>query len=290
MDEQDTTVTHPQDLDSSEPEDEEQYFIRIDRRRLPEELSRLEKQDKEFGNLLHARVGSRAADRYQPQLRQRDLELQELRQQLRWKELESMSGERVEELYEKDKGFAREWTEFVHRNPEAFNERREAMLILERTNSILSRAVAAGLSEEVLDKYKASLQRGEYDRDEDGQPNAHWSDGLQRLREDLAQEITDRRGQSSRLGEDESDEDEEVEEPTQSRQVRSGSARRPASQESSSANPALVRGGPDTTPSSRGSIARRVRYRTQVEAASAYNAGRITSAEYREAQRTLPYQ
>lgn len=291
MDRQEAFVTRadgtmqPQDgvSDNGEYEDEEQSYIRIDKRNLSGELNRVLREDKDFANLYYSHVGSKAAERYNPVVRQQEFELQELRRERRKAELEAMPDAEVERRFATDQQFAREWTEFAHDNPEATASRREQFVIAGKIEQIFNEAAAYGLPQEVVVAYQQRLAQNGYDFDETGRPVTHWSDGLDRLRRDLNYEIVSRMQQPSAEVEEEA---EPSEQPAR-RTLRP--APRQTEQPSAPVNPALLSGGPDNTPSSRVATARRPTYRTQAAAAKLYNEGRITAAEYRAAK-SLPFE
>ena len=259
-------------------EDEEQYFIRLDKRKWAEELSRLEREDPQgFGQAFHSRIGSRAAERHLPKIREMEVELENERRTRRHLELASMSKEEVESQYASDQRFAQEWTEFIHSNPEELEARREFVRAQNRVESLFARARSRGVPEDTLDGLKRDLAGGRFDKDEDGRP-VTWKDGgFDLFQEALTDSIL------STIQQRPSQQDDEEEEAPSAPPARRAQASRPAG------NPVLTQGGPDNTPAS-GGISRRKVYRTQQQVDRDLYEGKITSSQARqELEKGLPY-
>lgn len=257
--------------DTPDSEDEEQYFVRLDRRKYAEELARLEKEDKDFGNVFHARIGSRAAEKWQPQLRQRELELEEARLQARHARLASMPDAEVQQRFNNDPDFRREWTDYLNHNPAELEVRKAQAKVTDELEGIWRRAAQRGLPENKLAEFKDALSKGRYDKDEDGR-DLDISSGLIRLQEELHDAILETVTTRPSADEDDS--------PAPSR--------RTAQIEAPQVNPVLARGGPDNT-SSNGRIGKKPSFKTWKEAAALFSEDKIDAETYERAKATLPY-
>lgn len=161
--------------------DESQFLITIDRRQLQAEIARLEREDREFANHLNTLVGRKAATKWQPEIQMREQEIRNLRTQMRRTEILAMPAEEIEQKFQQDPAFAREYAEVIHSQPQAPDE---LPIIARAFNEAIDTARSYGIPEETLNSYIAKAQRGEYDSN--GQ---HWSVGLNALQRDLNEEV-----------------------------------------------------------------------------------------------------
>lgn len=282
MDTQENTVTQselepqtlpPSGVDGSSDDDEEQYYIRLDTRKLPEELTRIRQEKPDVANTIFTVAGQRTAERYQNEIKLRDLELEEARRERRLANYTRMTDAEINKRYTEDSAFARQYTEDTHADPAEMEARRAFIAFESEVRNLTHKAANRGLPEHKIEEFMTALGAGKYDKDERGQPYQSYGQVLARMNDDLTDELLNTHRNQANSEERES----------------SGSRAEVAPP--SSGNPTLTSGGPSASASNtRGSVGKKPVFRTWKEAAAAFSEDRITAEEYERAKVNLPYE
>jgi hypothetical protein len=176
-------VAEPQALPESETPDESEYFIKLDKRSLQQDIARLEREDREFANTLNTLIGRKAASKWQPEVQIRENTIKDLRMQIRKAEILALPAEEIEQKFAADPAFAREYAEVVHAQPSVPDETPN---IVRALNDSFDWARDNGVPEEVVASYIEKVKSAQYEP-EGGQ---HWSTAVNRLNRDLFAELT----------------------------------------------------------------------------------------------------
>lgn len=180
-------------------EDESQYFITIDRRKLDDELNRILAEDSEFRNIYNRSVGNNAARKYQPQIRERDEQIELYRKLLRREEYSKLTQEEVNDRFKSDPQFARDYSEVVHfqgTEPDPVSQQQAiSARVIDGLRTIVTAGARAGLTQEDIAEIDASLRAGKYDTDETGQnlPPSMWQEMLDNVQADVTERIVRKR-------------------------------------------------------------------------------------------------
>lgn len=167
------------------PTEPEYIHLRADQ--LHAEIARLERDNEDFARLFNTRIGDKAAKKYQPQLEDRDRKIEDLNRELRRRDILSMDEEEIETKFASDPEFAREYAELVHYQPPAQDQSDETT-ILTAVNEAFDWARSQGLDDETIAKVQRKAANEEYDREGES-----WVYSLQRMQQDLSQEIVSRK-------------------------------------------------------------------------------------------------
>ena len=138
-------------------------FIQIRRQDLHKEISRLEREDKDFANAFNTAVGRKAARQYQARLEELEAERESTQKVFRRAELLALPADEVNRRFKSDPAFAKEYSELVHYDPQ------EAAAIIAdiRTradvDNILFLGVENGLPEARVEEYREAVKSGKYD-------------------------------------------------------------------------------------------------------------------------------
>lgn len=177
----------------TESENDDQYFIKIDKRNLNDEvIQKILQESPEFRNHFNRNAGNRARERYFPRIEELQREAENLRRELRARDLASMPQEQVQERFKTDPNFAREYTELIHQQPQAQPQVNPAQ---EALNLIITDALDNGLQPEDLAQFKANLEGGKYEVDEFGTQltASEWRIALRTMKRDIDGMVTARR-------------------------------------------------------------------------------------------------
>jgi hypothetical protein len=164
-DEQAAEVAEPESESEETPEasgpaeetKEEDFLLKLDRRNLYQEFSRLEREDQEAANVLNSLIGRKASRKYDPQIRQLQEELEELRSQKRQLEIRSMKPEEIEEKFRTDPTFAEEYAKAVHDKPVDKQARDMGNQIRFEIDDALDRAENSGMPASRVDEFRQSI-------------------------------------------------------------------------------------------------------------------------------------
>lgn len=150
----------------TEQSDDEQHFIKIDKRNLSDEvINQILQSSPEFRNHFNRNAGNRARERYFPRIEEQERQIENLRRELRARDLAAMPQEQVQERFKSDPNFAREYTELIHQQPQQAPTTNPAQ---EALNFIITGALDNGLQPEDLQTFKSNLENGKYEVDEFG--------------------------------------------------------------------------------------------------------------------------
>ena len=174
-----TVESTPEPTPTPEPADED-YYLKIDKRNLNQEINRLLKEEKEFANLFNTNVGRKAKSQYQSQLESLELERNNLRQELRRHEINAMKDAEIEEKFRTDPIFAKEYASIVHADPKQVEAQLELINIRRAIEDTFNNALDLGLTSEKHQEFLKAVFEGRYDN-----PNGHWTQGITRLQTDL---------------------------------------------------------------------------------------------------------
>jgi len=180
-------------------EDESQYYIRLDKRKLDDELAAIVSQDPEFRNIFNRAVGNNAARKYQPRIRELQGHVETYQKLLRREQLSKLSQEEVSKKFEEDPEFARTYADITHFDapePRIIPERDEiANNVVGGINNIITFGMRAGLTQDDLRELDANIKGGKYDTDSNGNPlpPESWEEMLSRLQDDVTEKVIQRR-------------------------------------------------------------------------------------------------
>jgi hypothetical protein len=243
--------------ESDAPEDDKGY-IRISRVNIHKEIERLQSEDPEFANAFNTQVGRKAASRSTPIIQELEARNRILERQAKTADLRAMDPKEIEQRFNSDPEFAREYTELVHNSEATAQAEMEAAQMSSVLSQIVDEASDMGLSADEIESFVAKAKAGEYDADPSGRKH-HWGSSLVLLQRDMQRAATTKRRPVARsTEEDESEENENLKSP-----------------------------GPDTSSSQSARPARKPRYRNATEAAALFAEGRISTEDYIKAKAEL---
>ena len=200
----------------------------IDRTRLHEEIERLEREDEEFRNALATKAGRIAANKYQPRLTQLELEHRATVNTLRRERLDRMPQGEIWQRVNSDPEFRAMYTEVMDTTPEQLQTEMWAASQRSAVETIFSQGYDAGLTQAQAEEIAAMIASGHYDQDTEGNPIPGESALL------IIQADVFRTAMQSRASAPAS--------------VPPPAPTPPAVSAAPTVNPALARGGPDTSP------------------------------------------
>lgn len=199
---EDTETPPSQEQVEQPPENEEDFYIRLDKRRLAEEIQRLTAEDVAFRSVFNREVGNNAARRHQPRIRELEQHLETYQRLLRREQYGKLSQEEVAEKFQTDPEFAKNYAEVTHFQAEEPRIVPDNEVIVQQVqsgiNQIIRAGVRAGLTRDDLVEIDANIKSGKYDTDADGNnmPPEQWEDMLGLLQDDVTEKIISRRGGS----------------------------------------------------------------------------------------------
>lgn len=168
---------------------EELAPITIDPANLVEEIRRLQRENPDFLKIFNNEVGN-AADRqnrrnFEPKITQLERQLEQERLQRRKLEILQMSEKDIEDKFAKDPVFAKEYAELVHYDPAVQDN--TPQLIATAWDDAVQYAIDNGVSQEFIDQVATKAAQGGYEA-------SHWSQSLQKVERDFANEIIRMKG------------------------------------------------------------------------------------------------
>lgn len=179
-------VPKPESQPIAEPDtlDEDKDYLKLDRKSLAQEITRLEREDPEFANVLNSIVGNKAKRKYQPQIEELNANLESTKRELRRREILAMEDKEIDDKFASDPTFAKEYADIVHRDPDVERARIDLRWQVHEFNEIMASALDYGLSEDKAKEFVQSVGTGKYDRDEDGH-QIPWTKGLMKLQREI---------------------------------------------------------------------------------------------------------
>lgn len=169
--------------DPSAPSEED--FIKLNAKELYPEILRLERENEDFKRVFNTRLGNKAAAQYKPLIQEKEREIEELKKELRRREISSMSEQDIEAKFQSDANFAREYTELVHSQPSTSSPIDETPIIVAAINDALDLARSYGVLETSITEIQNKAAQGGYDIE--GEP---WQMSLSRMNRDIVSKIT----------------------------------------------------------------------------------------------------
>ena len=142
----------------SEPEDEEQHFIKLDRRKWPEELSRLEREDNHFKEVFRSRIGKRAERIYKPQLQEWEYKYNQLNENIQRNQITSVPQAELAQRLLQDPNFAQQYHQLQNPDP----SRDLVVQVDTGIARIISRAIDAGLPDEKAEELVKEVYDNKY--------------------------------------------------------------------------------------------------------------------------------
>ena len=143
-------------------------FIRLDRKQLGKELSRLQRDDPEFANVLNSLVGQKARAKYQPRVDELSRELDAYRYREQASKFTGLSPEDLGSRMQADPAFAREYSAFRQvPQPEVDNE---IVYYRGQVESLMDNALSLGIDPIRVESFRQEIVAGKYDKDSSGQP------------------------------------------------------------------------------------------------------------------------
>lgn len=185
---EETAVETPQ-------EDENQYFVRLDKRNLQQQLLDFVNQDPDARQIYNRSVGNQAAKRYQPRIQELEAERDTYRQLLLREQYSRLTPEEVNTRFKNDPEFARNYAAITHSNIQPPNNQTTLDAVRENlvagVRNIVGVGQRQGLTEQDLAEIAQAMQSGAYDRDETGTdlPPSMWREVLENVQEDVTRRI-----------------------------------------------------------------------------------------------------
>lgn len=168
-DEEEISQPEPSTEEAPSPEeDESKYFIRMDRRKLSQELTRLYQEDPETANVIFSHAGRKTAERYQARMEELEVQRQAAVRELERREILALPDEEIEKRFGSDPAFARKYTEIVHANPQEAAVQLEINQYRRSINDAVFGAIDYGLPEQEAQSIYQAIGAGYFDRDTTG--------------------------------------------------------------------------------------------------------------------------
>lgn len=179
----DPPVDGQEEVKPTEQQDDDGY-IRLNRKELNQEILRLQREDPEFNQLFQSHVGKKAENKYLPKLSAKDREIEQLRKELRIRDVSAMDPKDVETKFQSDPAFAKEYAELVHfqKSPKESPTDNQAE-ITAAWNRAVEDARGRGVSEDFIRQVSEKAVQGGYEVD------GHWSESLDLVKSDFLNEI-----------------------------------------------------------------------------------------------------
>ena len=182
-------------VEETPQEDEEQYFVRLDKRNLQQQLLDFVNQDPDARQIYNRSVGNQAAKRYQPRIQELEAERDTYRQLLLREQYSRLTPEEVNQRFQNDPEFARNYAAITHSNVQPPNTEATLAAVQENLVAGIRNIVGAGqrqgLTEQDLAEIAQAMQSGVYDKDETGTdlPPSMWREVLENVQEDVTRRI-----------------------------------------------------------------------------------------------------
>ena len=176
-------------------EDEDQYFVRLDKRNLQQQLLDFVNQDPDARQIYNRSVGNQAAKRYQPRIAELEAERDTYRQLLLREQYSRLTPDEINHRFQTDPEFARNYANITHANIQPPNTAANITTIQENLVSGIRTIVGVGqrqgLTEQDLAEIAQAMQSGIYDKDETGTdlPPTMWREVLENVQEDVTRRI-----------------------------------------------------------------------------------------------------
>lgn len=178
-------------------EDEEQFFIRLDRRDLQKQLLDFVNQDPDARQIYMRSVGNQAAKRYAPRIKELEEHVAALQQLRKRDEYGRLSQEEINEKFSSDPEFARDYAAIAHSTIQEPVVDTNAITrnLVEGIQNIVTIGQRQGLTEQDLQEMTIKLRSGIYDKDEFGNdlPPSMWREVLENVQEDVTNRIVKNR-------------------------------------------------------------------------------------------------
>lgn len=159
-------------------------FIRLDPDNLGRDISRLRQENQRFREVFNAIAGSATKSRYENQIQQLQLQLQQERLNSMRSMVSTMKPEDIEDRFQKDPNFAQQYTQLIHGN----TDYTQAMLrqqVVGQIQNILGAAMERGLPPEKAAEFEQELKSGKYDREFEGGPEVTPGESLALMQRDI---------------------------------------------------------------------------------------------------------
>lgn len=166
---------------------EEPEYITLDPRKLPEEIRRLQQERSDFKQAFNTEVGNAAQKQtkrqYEPEIKTLRQQLEDERLLRRRAEILNMPEKDIEREFAASPDFAKEYAEVVHYKPkDAVDD--PTPIITAAWEEAEQYARDNGVSEDFINQVAVKAQQGGYLKE-----NEHWSIGLNRIQQDLSNEV-----------------------------------------------------------------------------------------------------
>lgn len=176
------TVAEGEETTPASPEED---FIRLNRKELQSGILQLERENEDFRRLFNTRVGNTAATKYQPIIKQKEQEIEQLRNELFKLEVQQMNEQEVERKFSSDPIWARKYTEAIHQQPpQPSSSNDDEALIIAAVNQTLDFGRSYGLSDSAMTTIQNKASNGAYDIEGES-----WQQSLQRMQGDILDQI-----------------------------------------------------------------------------------------------------
>ena len=142
-------------------------FIRLDRKQLGKELSRLQRDDPEFANVLNSLVGQKARAKYQPRVDELSRELDAYRYREQATKFQGLTAEDLGNRVQTDPAFAREYSTF-RQTPQPGSDS-EIVYYRAQVENLMDNALSLGLDSARIESFRQEITAGKYDKDSSGQ-------------------------------------------------------------------------------------------------------------------------
>ena len=143
-------------------------FIHISRENLAAELRRLQREDERFREVFNQQVGAKAARDYKPRIGELERQLTERDLIARQQSYLSMSQEQVNQRFQTDPDFARDYAQVVHYRPQPTT----ADPAQELLTYVLNDGIERGLTEQQYTELTRAIGNGQFDTSEG------WREGI----------------------------------------------------------------------------------------------------------------
>ena len=138
--------------------DEEQHYVRIDKRNLAKEIDRLMSEDKDFAQVFSSKVGNKAARQYKPQIDELTRTAAEAQKNAFIYWAKALPEDERNQRFQSDPNFAKAYTELIiHTNPQAAAAENEQARRNKIVNTILFNAQDKGVSEDRIKQFIADI-------------------------------------------------------------------------------------------------------------------------------------
>lgn len=167
-------------------------YIRLNPKELSNEIKRLNTENKEFLRIYNSHVGDTAKRKYEPEIRARESQIEDLKTEIRRRDIQAMEPSEIEAKFESDPEFAIEYAKLIHHKPQVQTAPvDETPQILSAWEQMMGWAKSKGISADKIEEVTRKAADGEY-----GSDDVHWSIALQRVQSELADELVSKNGKN----------------------------------------------------------------------------------------------